>query len=54
MKKRLLTALLSATMVMSAFAGVPAMAEEANTDLSGTLTILSWYNYTGRSSYQTG
>lgn len=44
MKKRLLTALLSTTMVMSAFAGVPAMAEEANTDLSGTLTILSWYD----------
>ena len=49
MKKKTLAAALAALMAMSAMT-VPAAAEEgraeANTDLSGTLTILSWYNET--------
>lgn len=45
MTKKMLASMMAAAMAMGTVAGIPAAAEE-NTDLSGTLTILSWYNET--------
>lgn len=46
MKRKMWAAALAASMVMSAFSGMTVSAAEADSDLSGTLTILSWYDET--------
>lgn len=44
MKRKMWAAALAASMVMTAFSGMTVSAAEADSDLSGTLTILSWYD----------
>ena len=46
MKRKMWATALAASMVISAFSGMTVSAEEADSDLSGTLTILSWYDET--------
>ena len=46
MKRKMWATALAASMVISALSGITVSAEEADSDLSGTLTILSWYDET--------
>lgn len=46
MMKKALAAVLAAGMTVSAMSGMTVLAEEPSTDLSGTLSILSWYDET--------
>lgn len=46
MKRRFCAAVLSAGMAATALMGMTALAAEENTELSGTLSILSWYDET--------